>query len=139
MNKSVFVSCGDMEWNGRTGETAEILHRLTADKVDDEVGPMFRIRFADGVETDAFLDELPDLKEYLFGEVVYDITSCVPAVAGKLDEDCWHDSRDLYACIYGWAKEFEREHPNPGFDYMPLVEKFAYEKLKEFFGVEGER
>lgn len=69
----------------------------------------------------------------------YDITSCVPAVAGKLDEDCWHDSRDLYACIYGWAKEFEREHPNPGFDYMPLVEKFAYEKLKEFFGVEGER
>lgn len=141
MNKSVFVSCGDREWNGRTGETAEILHRLTADKVDDEVGPMFRIRFADGVETDAFLDELPDLKEYLFGEVVYDIASCIPVFTGKGKpaEDCWYDSRDLYACIYGWAKEFERKHPNPSFDYMSLVEEFAYEKLKEFFDMEGER
>jgi len=134
MNKSIFVCCGDSEWNSRNGQAAEILRQLTPDKVDDEVGPMFRIRFSDGVETDAFLDELPDLEVYRLGETIYDITTCIPLFADKDEE---YESRELYVCIFEWAKEFERKYPNPGFDYMILVEDFACEKLREFFGTEA--
>ena len=139
MTKSIFISCLDSQWNAKTGQTAEILHQLTPDKVDDEVGPMFRIRFSDGVETDAFLDELPDLAVYRLGETIYDITTCIPLFTGKgaPAENEEVESRELYACIFEWAKEFERKHPNPGFDYMILVEEFACEKLRDFFGLEG--
>ena len=139
MNKSTFVSYGDSEWSSRTSQTAEILHQLTPDKADDEVSPMFRIRFPDGVETDAFLDELPDLAVYRLGETIYDITTCIPLFTGKdaPAENEEVESRELYACIFEWAKEFEQKYPNPGFDYMILVEEFACEKLREFFGLEG--
>lgn len=50
---------GDSTWNDRSGERVEVLRPLTEDEADlDDVGPMFKIRFADGVETDAFADEL---------------------------------------------------------------------------------
>lgn len=32
------------------------------DEADDEVGPMFRVRLADGSERDAFADELEELR-----------------------------------------------------------------------------
>lgn len=45
----------------RTGQAVEILRPLTSDEADlDEVGPMFRIRFSDGYETDAFEEELKE-------------------------------------------------------------------------------
>lgn len=137
---SVFVSNGDSEWDSRTGEVAEILHRLGSDEADVvDVGPMFHIRFNDGFEMDAFIDELPNLGEYLLGEVVFDITTCVPqfTAKGALTENFEYDSRDLYASIFEWAKEFEQKHPQPGFDYMILVEEFARKKLCDFFGLEG--
>ena len=50
---------GDSQLNARTGQTVEILRALTEQEADlDDVGPMFRIRFEDGYETDAFADEL---------------------------------------------------------------------------------
>lgn len=137
---SVFVSSGDSEWDSRTGEIAEILHRLGSDEADVvDVGPMFHIRFNDGVELDAFIDELPDLGEYLFGEVVFDITTCVPlfTAKGAPAENFEYDSRDLYASIFEWAKEFEQKYPEPGFDYLNLVEEFARKKLHGFFELEG--
>jgi hypothetical protein len=43
----------------RSGQTVTIIREYNADEIDrEEVGPMFRIRFEDGVETDAFYDEL---------------------------------------------------------------------------------
>lgn len=139
MSKSIFISCLDSQWNAKTGQTVEILHQLTPDKVDDEVGPMFRIRFPDGVETDAFLDELPDLEKYRLGEVIFDITTCLPLFTGRGTpaENYEYDSRELYACIYEWAKEFEEKNPNPGFDYFVLIEEFACAKLREYFELEG--
>jgi hypothetical protein len=45
----------------RSGQPVTIVRALTAEEADlQDVGPMFRIRFADGLETDAFGDELLD-------------------------------------------------------------------------------
>lgn len=50
---------GDSKLNSRSGSTVEVLRPLTEQEVDlVETGPMFKIRFADGYETDAFEDEL---------------------------------------------------------------------------------
>lgn len=50
---------GEPGYPERSGQSVTILRPLTDDEIDrDEVGDMFRIRFADGVETDVFYDEL---------------------------------------------------------------------------------
>lgn len=101
--KSVFVSNGDSKWDSRTGETVEILYQLGSDKADvADVGPMFHIRFNDGVETDAFIDELPDLDKYLFGEkenVVYlkksDVLKLLHNIGGcGAEKNSWSDGWD---------------------------------------------
>lgn len=49
----------DSTWVKRSGEEVVILRSLTKEEADlDDVGPMYLIRFADGVETSAFVDEL---------------------------------------------------------------------------------
>lgn len=49
----------DTALNHRTGEEIEILRPVTADEADiEEVGPMFKVRFPDGFETDVFEDEI---------------------------------------------------------------------------------
>lgn len=60
---------GDSQWNERTGQRVEILRELTEAEADiSDVGPMFHIRFEDGVETDAFEDELTELMPATSGE-----------------------------------------------------------------------
>lgn len=50
---------GDSQLNRRTGQTVVVLRELTEKEADiTDVGRMFRIRFEDGFETDAFEDEL---------------------------------------------------------------------------------
>lgn len=50
---------GDSQLNWRTGQTVVMLRELTEKEADiADVGRMFRIRFEDGFETDAFEDEL---------------------------------------------------------------------------------
>lgn len=50
---------GDSKLNARTGQLVAVLRALTPQEADiNDVGPMFRIRFEDGYETDAFADEL---------------------------------------------------------------------------------
>lgn len=50
---------GDSELNCRSGQTVTVLRALTEDEADiADVGKMYRIRFEDGYETDAFADEL---------------------------------------------------------------------------------
>lgn len=50
---------GDSKLNDRSGQVVEVIRPLTADEADlVETGPMYHIRFSDGFETDAFLDEL---------------------------------------------------------------------------------
>lgn len=45
----------EQDLHKRSGQAVEVLRPLTADEADV---PMFRIRFADGFEADAFADEL---------------------------------------------------------------------------------
>ena len=64
MKKVFNTHGGDTSWNDRSGQVVEVLRPLTEDEADlFDVGPMFRIRFQDGTETDAFADELMDLPE----------------------------------------------------------------------------
>lgn len=43
----------------RSGQRVNVVRSLTESEADlDEVGSMFRIRFSDGIETDAFAEEL---------------------------------------------------------------------------------
>lgn len=50
---------GDSGLNSRTGQKVVVLRELTEREADiADVGKMFRIRFEDGYETDAFADEL---------------------------------------------------------------------------------
>lgn len=52
---------GDSTWNERSGQKCLILRQLTEAECDiEDVGPMWKIRFSDGVETDAFDDELEE-------------------------------------------------------------------------------
>ena len=50
---------GDSKVNSRIGERVEVIRSLTEKEADLlDVGPMYRIKFQDGTETDAFEDEL---------------------------------------------------------------------------------
>lgn len=52
-------SAQDPEYKQHDGKKCEIVKQLGPDVVDmDEVGYMYRIRFADGTEIDAFADEI---------------------------------------------------------------------------------
>lgn len=42
--------------------TAEVVRPLGSDEADEEVGPMFLVRFDDGHEAEAFEDELEPVK-----------------------------------------------------------------------------
>ena len=53
---------GDSQLNDRTGQTVTVIRPLTRTEADiTDVGPMFKVRFEDGYETDAFEDELSDI------------------------------------------------------------------------------
>ena len=50
---------GCEELNDRSGSPALVLRALTEKEVDiPDVGPMYKIKFSDGYERDAFEDEL---------------------------------------------------------------------------------
>lgn len=129
--KSRFETHGaDTRFNGRSGHEVEVISEVPKCEFDySEVGPMYRIRFNDGCETDAFLDELPDMFEYLFCEVIFDMTCAVASALAKLP-NVELDSRELYSQVYTWAKEFEGERIVRE-DYLTEVEEFA---LKKFDG-----
>lgn len=66
-------------------------------------------------------------------ECVYDITTVLCSIIHrnpKFNDIGIDDSREMFYRIYDWAKEFERENPDP-VDYMLEIEMFAYRKLKE--------
>lgn len=53
----------DSELNVRSGQTVEVLRPLTYKEADLlETGPMYRVRFPDGYERDAFEDELLEVQ-----------------------------------------------------------------------------
>ena len=60
MKFKIFDTHGaDSTYNDRTGQKVEVLRPLTEKEADLlETGPMFRVRFPDGLEIDAFEDEL---------------------------------------------------------------------------------
>ena len=59
-NRAIFNTHGsDSTWCERDGEACKVLRPLTDEEADlFDVGMMYRVRFNDGVETDAFEDEL---------------------------------------------------------------------------------
>lgn len=104
-------------------------------------GRVFVTAKQEGVPSETSDEDFPnpvEKEKYMLGEVVFDITTCVPlfTAKGALAENFEYDSRDLYASIFEWAKEFEQKYPQPGFDYMNLVEEFARKKLHDFFELE---
>lgn len=55
---------GDSELNIRSGEKVFVIRELTPAECDvEDVGKMYKIRFADGFETDAFEDELTPIEK----------------------------------------------------------------------------
>lgn len=82
---------------------------------------------------------LSEREAYLLGEIIYDITTCILlfTAKGAPAENCEYDSRDLYASIFEWAKEFAEKYPAVGDEYLDTVEEFGCEKLCDYFGVEG--
>lgn len=52
------------------GQSFDVIRSLNAEEVDLEVAPMFKVRFQDGFETDAFMDEV--YKETLFDVIKYE-------------------------------------------------------------------
>lgn len=51
----------DSEYNHRSGETVEILRPCTKEECDiEDVGPMYYVKFLDGIEIMAFEDELEE-------------------------------------------------------------------------------
>lgn len=63
-SRAIFNTHGsDSTWCERDGEVCEVLRPLTNDEADlFDVGMMYRVRFSDGVETDAFEDELESME-----------------------------------------------------------------------------
>ena len=49
---------GDPIISRYTDQACEVIRLLDCTEVDDEVGPMYSVQFADGYEGDAFEDEL---------------------------------------------------------------------------------
>ena len=61
MSKIFNTHGADSQLNFRSGQVVEVLRPLTEKEADlPDVGPMFRVRFQDGFECDAFEDELED-------------------------------------------------------------------------------
>ena len=57
--KAYIFNTVDTELLKYSGQTASVIRPLTEDEADIcETGNMYKIRFADGYETDAFEDEL---------------------------------------------------------------------------------
>lgn len=57
--KTYIFNTVDTELLKYNGQTANVIRPLTSDEADIcETGNMYKIRFADGYETDAFEDEL---------------------------------------------------------------------------------
>lgn len=58
--RKIFDTHGnDSELNERSGQEVKVIRELTGEECDKtDVGNMYRIRFDDGYETDAFEDEL---------------------------------------------------------------------------------
>ena len=55
----------DSEWSKYDGYYCEVIRPLTQDEADiEEVGPMYKVKFTDGVEIDAFEDELTPDEDY---------------------------------------------------------------------------
>lgn len=52
------AASNDAELWHRTRQQVTVLRRLGLDEADEEVGPMYRVRFQDGFEGDVFEDEL---------------------------------------------------------------------------------
>lgn len=90
---------GDSQWNERTGRRVEVLRELTEAEADiADVGKMFCIRFEDGVETDAFEDELVDpmaaVKAYRLPGFYTDERGAYGVIVGKVYICCFVNSED---------------------------------------------
>ena len=54
----VYGTSADDPMRKYDGKACEIVRPLTDDECDPECQPMYRVRFADGAERDAFADEI---------------------------------------------------------------------------------
>lgn len=134
---------GDSELNCRTGQKVQLVRGLTPAEADlFDVGPMFRVRFEDGHETDAFLDELPELaKEFVdclyLGSLIYNITLVAAEILlGRPVPEGYDESADganTYCYIYELAVEYAVTHPDDGEQEEDDLEDFARERLKAYF------
>ena len=75
---------------------------------------------------------------YMLGEVIFDMTMSAASFTEALrkkNRSLEFDSRDLYASIYDWAKEFEASCTYPDGEYLDAVDAFVAKKLKDYFEI----
>lgn len=75
----------------------------------------------------------------LLCECVYDI-SCMAQHLAEQHQIKVEDSRELFASILCWAREFEAAHQhgwddNEHGDYIDAIDEFAEEKLRQTYSV----
>jgi len=127
------------EFIGCTNECSEVVHCPDESDLFDcskcgysAAGAKFITTEQDDTAMSSEYDSISNTEceeNYLFGEVVFDITSHVGLYCNGRE----YNSRELYSCIFEWANEFQKMYPTPGFDYLLTVEDFARKKLEEFF------
>jgi hypothetical protein len=99
----------------RSGQTVKIVKEYGDDEIDRaEVGPMFRIQFEDGLETDAFADELTDPIEQLIERLddAYKLNEAASLLYPDWEDDYIHavaDKGEDYS-IHDYAADIIRDN-----------------------------
>jgi len=145
-DKIIFNTHGqDSELNCRSGQKATVLRPLTDEEVDiEDVGNMYKIKFEDGYERDAFEDELkldeslnediPSLNdiEFLEEDPLYD-GECYPK---RLP----HDEENKYYVAMGYkdyrnSEDGKLVKATPDFEKSTGLVKIPYSEFKDGFGM----
>lgn len=134
--RAIFDTHGtDSEWNCRSGQQVEIIRPLTETECDiAEVGKMYKVRFDDGTETDAFEDELSKIK---FFEIEFDHNPRM-----RDTDNC---GGDYSICIlaerepsYEEAEQFcKKDMEQMGYEYVVGIFEINEEGAKDFYDMEN--
>ena len=90
MKTAVFTS-SDVVFARHDGETVRVLQELTADEASDPTGgQMYRIRFQDGTEAEAYADELKKMRTSRKRSVSLSVDQATAMIAAvrKTAENC---------------------------------------------------
>ena len=101
----------DSELMIHDGKEAEVIRPLTEEEADlDDIGPMYKIRFKDGTEADAFEDELYDPLAYKTDNAVIPVGAVMDALVKiRTKEDGWTMTQEQFEGAYALVSELIHE------------------------------